>query len=237
VTDSELEKYWSEAAAWDFDRVEALRRSERNAWRIAAVSAGGALLTLVALALLVPLKKLVPFVIRVDKSTGIVDVVPTLARPIDPGQAVTRYFLTHYVMVCQRFDFETARSDYDECGAFQSAKRNEQWYALWKRTNPQSPLNRYKDGTVLRARVVAVSFLERTSRVSGLAQVRYVEEVHPAGSAQVQATHWIATIAYAYGKPSTNVRLRSLNPLGFKILQFSAQPEVALEQAPPPTRK
>jgi type IV secretion system protein VirB8 len=236
TTDGELEDYWREAAAWDFDRVEALRRSERNAWRIATASAAGALLSIVTLALLVPLKQLVPFIIRVDNTTGIVDVVPTLVRPIDPGQAVTRYLLTHYVRVCQRFDFPTAESDYDECGAFQSAKRNEQWYALWRRTNPDSPLNLYKDGTVVQARVVAVSFLERTSRVSGLAQVRYVREVRPAGGAQARLTHWIATIEYAYGKPSTNVRLRSLNPLGFKILEFAAQPEVMLDPAPRPTR-
>lgn len=237
TTDCELEDYWREAAAWDFDRVEALRRSERNAWRIAIASASGALLSIATLALLVPLKQLVPFVVRVDNTTGIVDVVPTMVRPIDPGQAVTRYLLTHYITVCERFDFATAESDYRECGAFQSAKRNEEWYALWNRTNPDSPLNLYKDGTVVQARVVAVSFLDRTSPVSGLAQVRYVREVRPAGGAQVRLTHWIATIQYAYAKPSADVRLRSLNPLGFKILQFASQPEVTLDPPPRPAQK
>jgi type IV secretion system protein VirB8 len=234
TTNSDLEDYWREAAAWDFDRVAVLRRSERNAWRVAAASVLCALLSGVALALLVPLKQLVPFLVRVDSTTGIVDVVPTLSRPIDPGQAVTRFLLTHYVTVCERFDFATAESDYRECGAFQSAERNAQWYALWNRTNPASPLNRYKDGTTVQAHVVAVSFLERTSGVSGLAQVRYVKDVHPAGGAQSRLTHWIATIEYAYAKPSLDVRLRSLNPLGFKVLRFTSQPEVVLESAPQP---
>ena len=44
---------------------------------------------------------------------------------------MTRYFLTHYVTVCERFNFSTAESDYEECGAFHSAQRNQAWYALW----------------------------------------------------------------------------------------------------------
>jgi type IV secretion system protein VirB8 len=231
-----LDAYWREAAAWDFDRIEELRRSERNAWRVAVLGGSCALLCAAALALLVPLKRLVPFVIRVDNTTGIVDVVPTTLKPLDPGQAVTRYLLTHYVTVCQRFNFATAPSDYRECGAFHSAQRNEEWYALWNPVNPQSPLNLYKDGTTVRTRVVAVSFLRRTSAVSGLAQVRYVKERRPAGGAKVDVTHWIATIEYAYAKPSADIRTRSLNPLGFKVLKFIAEPEVISDPAPPPDR-
>ena len=52
------------------------------------------------------------------------------AMPADatPQEAVTRYFLTHYVSVCERFNFSTAESDYEECGAFHSAQRNQAWY-------------------------------------------------------------------------------------------------------------
>lgn len=235
--DSELEAYWREAAAWDFDRVEALRRSERNAWRVAAGAGLCAVVSTAALMMLVPLKRLVPFLVRVDNTTGIVDVVPAMTYPVDPGRVVTRYLLTHYVRVCERFNFATAESDYDECGAFQAAARNRRWAQLWNRTNPESPLNRYKDGTVVRARVIAVSFLEHTSAVSGVAQVRYLKEVHPEGGAKARVTHWIATIQYAYVRPSTNVRLRSLNPLGFKIVQFAAQPEAILDSSSRESRR
>lgn len=224
--DPELEAYWREAAAWDFDRIAQLRRSERNAWRAAAAAGGCALLCASALALLVPLKQLAPFIVRVDSTTGIVDVVPTMTRAIDPGEAVTRYLLTHYVTVCERFNFATAESDYAECGAFHSAKRNEEWYALWNPANSSSPLNRYKDGTTIRATVVSVSFFRRASGVSDLAQVRYVKRLRRGGGGEEEVTHWIATVQYAYAQPSSDIRIRSLNPLGFKILDFRAEPEV-----------
>ena len=60
----------------------------------------------VALVLLMPLKRVEPFVVRVDNSTGIVDVVPVYSRRrARMDEAVTRYFLTHYVSVCERFNF------------------------------------------------------------------------------------------------------------------------------------
>ncbi len=232
--DGELEAYWQEAAAWDFDRVAQLSRSERNAWRAAAVAGLCALLCASALALLVPLKQLVPFIVRVDNTTGIVDVVPVMTRPVDPGEAVTRYLLTHYISVCERFNFATAESDYMECGAFHSAKRNEEWYALWNPANAASPLNRYKDGTTIRASVESVSFFRRASGITDLAQVRYVKRLRHGGSGQEEVTHWIATIQYAYARPSSDIRVRSLNPLGFKILDFSAEPEVIGEPTTAP---
>ncbi len=57
-----------------------------------------------ALALLMPLKRVDPFVIRVDNATGVVDVVPVYAGRSTPEEAVTRYFLTHYLSVCERFN-------------------------------------------------------------------------------------------------------------------------------------
>ena len=118
-------------------------------------------------------------------------------------EAVTRYLLTHYVTVCERFNFATAESDYEECGAFHTAQRNQAWYALWNPTNPASPLNVYKDGTTVRAQVTSVSFFTRASGVADLAQVRYVKAKRAAGSANEETTHWIAT---------HSVRLRASPP-------------------------
>jgi len=231
TTDRELESYWSEAAAWDFDRVAQLRRSERNAWLVGAAAALCALVCACALVMLVPLKQIVPFLIRVDNTTGIVDVAPIAAGRIDPGEAVTRYLLTHYITVCERFNFATAESDYAECGAFHSAQRNQAWYAAWNPANPASPLNQYKDGTTVRASVVSVSFFRRASGITDLAQVRYLKRLRRAGAADEEVTHWIATIQYAYTAPSQDLRVRSLNPLGFKVLDIRPEPEVIGESS------
>jgi type IV secretion system protein VirB8 len=228
-----LEGYFQEAASWDADRLTQARRGTRNAWRVAAAGWTCAVASSAALLLLMPLKRVDPFVVRVDTSTGIVDVVPVYTGQTGVEQAVTRYFLTHYVSVCQRFNFATAESDYEECGAFHSAQRNQAWYALWNPSNPASPLNLHKDGSTVRVQVESVSFFKRSSGVTDLAQVRFLKAERSGAGAQERFTHWIATIQYAYTAPSKDPKVRRWNPLGFRVVEFTAEPEVIAQ--PPQT--
>ena len=224
--DPALEAYFEEAATWDADRLRRAHRSERRAWWIAGAGWAGIVLLALALMLLMPLKRVTPFVIRVDRSTGAVDTVPVYAGEDDFSGAVTRYFLDQYITVCERFDFATAESDYEECGAFNAPARNQRWYAHWARTNPDSPLNRYKDGTTVSAHVIAITLFRHASGMHDLAQVRYVKVVHASGGSAGQRSYWIATIQYTYTKPSSDPRDREWNPLGFKVLDVEADPEV-----------
>ena len=231
-TDPELEGYFAEAASWDADRRAQAERLVRLALGVAGAGWLVALALVASLMLLMPLKHVEPFVVRVDNTTGVVDVVPVYAGRSALPEAVTRYLLTHYVTVCERFNYATAESDYEECGAFQTAARNQAWYALWNPTNPASPLNVYKDGTSVRAQVTSVSFFQRANGIADLAQVRYVKAQRAAGRATEEATHWIATLQYAYADPSSDPRIRGWNPLGFKVVDFKPEPEV-LPDTPP----
>ena len=222
----ELEAYYAQASSWDADRSALQRRSARTAWWVAGAGWICALTVAIALMGLMPLKRVEPFLVRVDNTTGVVDVVPVYAGTAPMPQVVTRYFLDHYVTVCERFNFATAESDYEECGAFHTAAENAAWYQRWAKTNPASPLNLYRDGSSVRAQVSSVSFFTRESGVSDLAQVRYIKARRSAGSPTEQITHWIATVQYGYGEPSKDPRVRLWNPLGFKILDFRTEPEV-----------
>ena len=223
------EVYFREAASWDADRAAQYRRSARTAWQVAGAGWVCAVAAAVALASLVPLKRVDPFLVRVDNSTGIVDVVPVYAGRATAEEAVTRYFLTHYVTVCERFNFPTAESDYEECGAFHSAQRNQAWYALWTATNPLSPLNVHKDGSVVRVQVKSVSFFTRASGLSDLAQVRYVKAMRQGTGAEESFTHWVSTIQFAYSDPAKDPKTRRWNPLGFKVIDFRSEPEIVGE--------
>ena len=175
-----------------------------------------------------------PFVIRVDNSSGVVDVVPTFVGRAEMSEAVTRYFLDHYVTVCERFNFATAESDYEECSAFHGGARNQAWSAHWDRANPSSPLNLHKDGSSLRAQVSSISFFKRGNGIEDLAQVRYTKSRRATGGADEQVTQWISTVQYVYGEPSKTAKLRRWNPLGFKIVEFRAEPEVISGPTPLP---
>ena len=226
-----IDGYFAEASAWDRDRVESARRSIRLAWRVAAAGWICAITSAAALIALMPLKRVEPFVVRVDRSTGVVDVVPVYAGRATESEVVTRYFLMRYVSLCQRFNFATAASDYQECGAFQTPAENQAWYARWSRSNPASPLNVHRDGSSVEVRVESISFLHPVGGPAHFAQVRYVRSTRAAAGTHERSAHFIATVRYAYGAPSADPRVRRFDPLGFKILNFQAEPEVLGEAA------
>ena len=230
-SDRPIAAYFRDAVSWDADRSESAKRSARTAWWIAGAGWSCAVTACTALLLLMPLKHVDAFVVRVDNSTGIVDVVPTYTGHGSFGDVVTRYFLSHYVTVCERFNYSTAESDYEECGSFHAAQRNQAWYALWNRANPQSPLNVHKDGSAVRVQVESVSFFTRASGLTDLAQVRYVKAERQ-GGAEERMTHWLATVQYAYAEPPKDEKARRWNPLGFKVVDFTPEREVLAEQAP-----
>jgi type IV secretion system protein VirB8 len=227
----DLAEYFADAASWDADRAALNRKTLRLAWIVATAGWACAIASSAAVAVLSPLKTVTPYVIRVDNTTGLVDVVPQYAGTTEVPETVTRYLLRHYVDVCERFSWATAESDYEECGAFNSPRRNQVWATAWATSNPLSPLNLYKDGTSMMTRIVSISFFQRANGVGDLAQVRYVKVKRTLDNAEEQSTHWIATLQYTYVAPSRDPKVRQWNPLGFRIIDFRPEPEITPDPA------
>ena len=228
MKDEALGGYFQEAASWDIDRgAQAIRRA-RTAWMVAIGGWTCSIASAFALLLAMPLKSVEPFVIRVDNTTGIVDIVPMYAGHEEIGEAVARYLLSHYVTVCEGFNYSTAERDYQECGAYHTAKRNQEWYSLWNPSSPNSPLNVYKDGTTVRVQVTAITFFKRANGLSELAQVRYIKGRRPLGGTET-LSHWIATIQYAYTAPAKDPKVRQWNPLGFRVTDIHTEAETVVD--------
>jgi type IV secretion system protein VirB8 len=226
MSPNDLEAYFREAASWDASRLASADRATRNARRLAGLFAILAIAALLAVATLTPLKTVEPYLIRVDNTSGVIDTVPNYAGDAPLSESVSRYLLSHYVSTCERFALAIAEQDYAECGAFHSTQRNQQWALLWTPGNPDSPVNRYRDGTTVNAEVKAVSFFQRGTGAADLAQVRFARNTQPGGGGATQTTHYIATIQYAYGKPPADPKTRRWNPIGFRILDYRIEPEI-----------
>lgn len=229
--DPAIERYLADAQGWEADRAGAAERSARRAWIVACAATVVALLCAAALVGLTPLKQPVPVIIRVDSSNGVVDVVPTYDGTANIEQVVTRQLLTAYVTARERYFYGTAEADYELVAAQNSPQLNEQWARHWARSNPQSPLNVHRDGTTVRVQIRSISFLKLASGRENLAQVRFTQYSRAGGTAEEQPSAWIATVEFAYAKPSSDEKLRSLNPLGFRIVEYRREPEVTGQAA------
>lgn len=228
--DRSLQAYLQEAASWDADRVMNVQRHARIAWRVAVGACLCALGLSAALIVLIPLKSVEPFLIRVSSGTGQVDVVPVYRGGEDFPTAIARYFLIRYVEACERFDYAMAEHDYAECGSFNSHRLNEALYHRWMRGNPRSPLNEYRDGGTVAVRIEAVSFLGSTNPDGQLAQVRFERVTRQADGVRQRTGHWIETMRYRFSGPPTSAAVRQWNPLGFEITALERRREMLHEE-------
>jgi type IV secretion system protein VirB8 len=224
-SDRVLQGYLAEAASWDADRVAQLAQRAAVAWRVAVAGWACTIASSVAIVLLLPLKRVEPYLVRVDNTTGAVEVIPVFRGHAAFGETVSRYFLAHYITVCERFDSALAESDYQECGAFNAPRLNQALYVKWNRANPGSPLNLHRDGSVETVRIESVSFFKRASVGPDLAQVRFARIRQDNAGVPGRATHWIASIEYRYGTAPDDPRTRGWNPLGFEVLDLGIEPE------------
>jgi type IV secretion system protein VirB8 len=110
VPSDELLKYFKDARSWDADLARKARRERQFAYGAAA---GSTALAIAAIAFHVaaPLKTVEPYVIRVDRSLGSVDVVNVVkdTAQVTSDEAVGKYFLSQYVRARESWVRATAR--------------------------------------------------------------------------------------------------------------------------------
>ncbi len=222
VPSPELKRYFTEARRWDQDRLASALRSRRLAWSAAAVAAGLAVIATGAVAMLTPLKSTEPFVIRVDQTTGAVDVLRGLSAedgPVRYDEAVSKYFLGQYVRQREGYLDPAAEDAFRLVSILSAPAEQRRWADLFRGSNPDSPQNLYgRDGEAIIS-IRAIGFIN-----DGVANVRFHRTVRQAQ--QTAESDWIATIAFTYTRAPMSEPDRLRNPLGFQVTSYRADPEV-----------
>lgn len=223
-----IEQYLKEARSWESSKVEELTNSRKTAWRVAGVSSACALLACAAVASLAPLKTTEPYVIRVDNSTGIVDVL----KPLEDGktnydEATNKYFVQWYVRYREGYSRELAESYYSYVGLLSNGQEQQRYYQGFAPQNPLSPLNVYGDTARVKVQIKSTSFI-----APNIALVRYTKSIERGGD-RPQVTHWAATITFKYSKAPMKESDRSINPFGFQVTEYRNDPDAQVTDATP----
>lgn len=182
----------------------------------------------VGLAAILPLKEFVPVVIRVNDTTGVIDRPPILAGKADIKETETRWALRHYVLARERFVKDQVPVDYLLVEAMNSEPLNVEWRAQWDLNNSASPLNRYNDGTVKTVEIGTINGpLPVQSGQRDLWQVRFMVRSRSTTGGTTMSDY-VATIRITnIATEKDDALRRAWNPLGFRVLSYVAEPEVA----------
>lgn len=222
----DLEAYFQEAKTWETSRVNELLDSRKTAWRVAASATFVAILAVGAVAGLTPFKEVMPYVIRVDNSTGVVDIVEALTDgKTNYDEAVNKYFTQWYVRYREGYSKELAEEYYSNVGLMSNSIEQQKYYQAFNPKNPLSPLNVYGPYAKVKIRIKGTSFI-----TPHVALVRYVKEVER-GLDKPQATHWTATITFKYTKAPMSEKDREISPLGFQVTEYRNDPDAVIPEA------
>lgn len=229
VEKKDFDNYLKEARSWETDKVQELLKSRKVAWWVASGAGAIAFAAVLAVASLTPLKTTEPYVIRVDNSTGAVDVVQAMKDgKTNYDEAMNKYFVQWYVRYREGYSKELAEDYYSYVGILSNGVEQQKYYAAFNPKNPQSPLNVYGAYAKVKIDIQSTSFIN-----PNVALVRYTKKVER-GLDQPQVTHWAATITFKYLGAPMKEKDRGINPLGFQVTEYRNDPDAAVNNAPAP---
>ncbi|MEI2298715.1 virB8 family protein [Ensifer sp. MJa1] len=219
VTTDNLKSYFEKARRFDQDRMIQVERSNRIAWSIAIVASVVAGASIFAIAGLTPLKTVEPFVVRVDNSTGIVDVVSALTSTAGTyDEAVTKYFAAKYVRAREGYVWSEAEENFRTIALLSTQAEQTRFSAVFRGSNPESPQNTYGRGATARISIASISLIN-----PHVVSVRYMRTI--TSGEDIRTTHWVATLTFSYANAPMSSTDRLVNPLGFAVSEYRADPE------------
>ena len=222
-----LAEYYKAAETWADDRAEDTARSLRSARRVAAAACAVAVLEALALVMLMPLKRIEPYAVLVDKQTGYVQALNlSQADTITPDEALTRSMLAQYVIAREGFEINALRDNYRKVALWSVGDARSQYLNAVQSSNPSSPLATLPRQAVVRAEIRSISSIGPETVL-----VRFAVTRTDPGGQPVQQGIWAAELRYRFSAAGMSAASRLENPLGFQVLRYSKSAEIPPDPA------
>jgi type IV secretion system protein VirB8 len=231
MKDKRLEGYYSEAQSWAVDRQRLTDRSIKVAWFAASAASLIAVLEALALFMLIPLKREVPYTLLVDKQTGFVQALKPLdTQTVSADAALTRSFLVQYVLARESFDADRVQENYRKVGLWSTGEARDRYQALMNPANNRSPFASLPRGATIDVEIKSISSLSKNS-----AMVRFSTTRTDPGSRSQAYQHWAAVVSYRYSQGEMSEADRLTNPLGFQVVRYRKDAETLTSQEAMPS--
>ncbi len=215
--------------SWEEDVVLHERQSRILAWRVATASGVLLVIMTICLALLVPLKQAIPYVITVDKLTGEAQLASTARKFVGQNELTHKYWIREYVVARERYIYKLLQRDYDTVRVLADT-------GLWKEYSAQFSGANALDKKIGDSIEVIPTILSIVLHADNTATVRYdlAKRDTKQGSAG-STTRRIATLKFAY-EPKTFAKEVDLiaNPLGFTVVAYHTDQEYTKETSTSP---
>lgn len=217
------------------DTIAEAQRSRRNAWFAVAALIIVCGAQAAAIAVMLPLKDVVPYTILVDRQSGYMETV----RGVELGAlkddaAVVNAALAQYVMQRETFDPADFNERYKRVALWSADGARTEYVGLYRAGAPGNVLAQMRPGTIVTVRVKNIEVLDAST-----ARVRFDLTRRDPGAAP-ETTDWQALASFRFSGAPLRMEDRLINPLGFQVTayrkdaEYQRAPEIAAPVAPPP---
>lgn len=200
--------------------------SNKRAWLVSFIFGFIAIISIIAVFLLTPLKQSVPYVIRVDNVTGMVDIISTLKDQTvvsKNSEALDKYFTANYVKLREQYYWDILEQDYYTVQVFSSNRISAEYQNIYAGAN--SRVKNLQNSVEVEIQIISVVLTN--SAGANVATIRFNEIVKDLQSKTSKQTTKVATLTYEYVKELTTEKERVMNPLGFKVNTYRIDSEIA----------
>ena len=212
------------AFTWETTRISLTEKSEKKAWLVAKIFGLCFALSLLSLCFLMPLKTVEPYVIQVDKSTGMSEILHIAnASDIPVNETMNKYWLSQYVLSREGYDWRTLNQEYIKVRELSLPNVFDSYASQYGTDNKNSLELQFKDD-----KRIVVNLNTIVVNSDSIATVRFSKKLINNRTGDVEATNsWTATIAFEYF-PTFDVieERRIINPFGFKVTSYRVDPEL-----------
>ena len=200
-----------------------IEQSNKRMWLIASVSGLIAILSIIAVLLLTPLKEVEPYVIRVDNVTGAVDIISILnEEQITGNEALDKHFIAQYVKAREGYFYDMLNNDYTLVQLLSTPSVAETYRALYQGDKARDAVLK----NFVQIFVDILSIVLTDSNGVKTATIRTNLRTKNRNSGEENISYKVVTLSYEYQIGKIDERHRLLNPLGFKVLTYRTDEEI-----------
>lgn len=204
-----------------------VEKSNKRAWLIAIISAIIAFASICAIAYMTPLKQSVPYVIRVDNTTGMVDIITSVKdTEFSSNEALDKYFTSLYVKTREGYHYNLLTQDYTLTQILSSPQVAQDYVKIYEGANARQEIlkNNNEVSIDINSVVLGESADIKTATIRFNATTSALSN---SGKNTVQTSAKVATLSYEYSPADlTTEDERLQNPLGFKVTTYRIDDEI-----------
>lgn len=200
-----------------------IEKSNQRAWLVAFISMAISIIAVIAVIFLTPLKTTEPYVIRVDNTTGMVDIITSLQEEqISSIEALDKYFISQYIKAREGYYYKFLNQDYVLTQLMSDENVANEYRAIYAGNNALDQI--YKDNVEVSVKILSI-VLGNSNGVK-TSTIRALITKKDSVTKSTQQSTKVITLAYDFLLAKTSEENRILNPLGFKVTNYRVDEEI-----------